>query len=626
MPTVKGTQVSRTHVQEAILENFMSYEYARIPFKPGLNLICGPNGAGKSAILVAISVAIGQSYTERARKLRDLIRYGKKAGRITLLFDNTPVNGVRPFPFSRSDSVAVSRYLKEDGTYWYEMDYRQAPKGRVERIFREIGLNPDNMLVIMHQNMIEQFGVISPEERLQLVEEAVGFQDYRRKVLEAQEKLNRLLSEEEAVTNLLRSAEQTLGYWKEQYERLKLKRELRSKKAILEREEIWARITKHERDIEELKKKIKQKEATLGELTRRIAERQSSYDSLSQQLEQERFKYRRLFYDLISLEKQRAQLETLKTVGGSSAAGKRPKSTGGRKGLEQSVAKIEGDIAKSEKEISRLFDKIVEVRVDEAISRYRREIVEREIRHLNRKISEEEEGLKQLEPLRAKAGERIPTERTPAEVLEELKYVNAQLLSLAEVSEEAEEVYNHHLEIYSQLSDRIREVTENRQRALEDVELRKSIWRRTLEKLIEEVNPLYQSNLARVGATGSVRLVNIENVEEAGLEVLVGHRGGESLVLDAYTQSGGERTVAIMAFLLSLQQHLKSPLRAVDEFDIHMDPLNRELMARLIFDSAGDADAQYIFITPSQVVFSGEAANVIVVQKVQGKSEVSVVS
>ena len=64
-------------IKEVILENFMSYEYARIPFKPGVNVICGPNGAGKSSILIGISVALGQSYTERSRKLSDLIRWGK---------------------------------------------------------------------------------------------------------------------------------------------------------------------------------------------------------------------------------------------------------------------------------------------------------------------------------------------------------------------------------------------------------------------------------------------------------------------------------------------------------------------------------------------------------------------
>ncbi|MEM2648940.1 MAG: ATP-binding protein, partial [Candidatus Bathyarchaeia archaeon] len=56
-------------ISEIILENFMSYEYARIPLKPGVNIICGPNGAGKSSILLGISVALGQSYTERSKRL-----------------------------------------------------------------------------------------------------------------------------------------------------------------------------------------------------------------------------------------------------------------------------------------------------------------------------------------------------------------------------------------------------------------------------------------------------------------------------------------------------------------------------------------------------------------------------
>ena len=64
-------------IQEVILENFMSYEYARVRFKKGVNVIVGPNGAGKSSLLLAISVGLGQTYTERSRKLSDLIRWGR---------------------------------------------------------------------------------------------------------------------------------------------------------------------------------------------------------------------------------------------------------------------------------------------------------------------------------------------------------------------------------------------------------------------------------------------------------------------------------------------------------------------------------------------------------------------
>ena len=66
---------------------------------------------------------------------------------------------------------------------------------------------------------------------------------------------------------------------------------------------------------------------------------------------------------------------------------------------------------------------------------------------------------------------------------------------------------------------------------------------------------------------------------------MVGFKGNKPTALDAFTQSGGERSIAMMAFLLGLQQHITSPFRAIDEFDVHMDPKNRELVTQLIMSS-----------------------------------------
>ncbi|MFQ5997787.1 MAG: AAA family ATPase, partial [Candidatus Bathyarchaeia archaeon] len=173
-------------VKEIILEDFMSYEYARISFEPGLNFICGPNGAGKSSILLSLSVALGQAYTERSRRLSDLIRRGKNAARVTVLFDNTKIKGRRPIPGYDSDLFRLSRYLKSDGNYWYEADYRDVTKSEVLRFFNNLGINPDNILIIMHQNMIEEFSLTPPNQKLRMVEDAIGFSEYREKISEAQ--------------------------------------------------------------------------------------------------------------------------------------------------------------------------------------------------------------------------------------------------------------------------------------------------------------------------------------------------------------------------------------------------------------------------------------------------------
>ena len=209
--------VPQTIIREIILENFMSYEYARIPLREGLNLIVGPNGAGKSSILLAISVAMGQAYTERSRKLSDLIRRGKEIARVSLVFDNRQTDGKRPIPYSKADTFMLSRYLRKDGSYWYEADYREIDKSEVVRLLGEFGMNPDNLLIIMHQGMIEEFGALSSQTRLKMVEEAVGFREYRERIHRAETDLRGLISEEVSLIQLIENANQTIEYWKQIY-------------------------------------------------------------------------------------------------------------------------------------------------------------------------------------------------------------------------------------------------------------------------------------------------------------------------------------------------------------------------------------------------------------------------
>jgi len=75
-----------------------------------------------------------------------------------------------------------------------------------------------------------------------------------------------------------------------------------------------------------------------------------------------------------------------------------------------------------------------------------------------------------------------------------------------------------------------------------------------------------------------------------------------------------------MAFLLALQKHIKSPFRAIDEYDVHMDPRNREIIANLLISAVKNEGAQYLAITPNQMFFEGKDVHIITVQNVDGKS------
>ncbi|RLI09804.1 hypothetical protein DRO33_06300, partial [Candidatus Bathyarchaeota archaeon] len=253
-------------IKEVILENFMSHKYSRIPLGPGINVICGPNGSGKSSILLGISLALGQSHTERSRRLRDLIRWGEDYARITLILDNSPRRGRRPIPRIRKDYIVLTRVLRSDGRYWFELDGAAATREEVRRLLNRLGVDPDNMLIIMHQGMVERFAALGPQERLLLMEEAAGLSDFRRRVLSARRKLEKAISEEKAVKELLENAKQTLDYWREQYERYQEKKQLLMKKAFLERELAWSLVSELESEIRVLEEEKKRGEDELSHI------------------------------------------------------------------------------------------------------------------------------------------------------------------------------------------------------------------------------------------------------------------------------------------------------------------------------------------------------------------------
>src|SRR5512136_1234603 len=239
-------------IQEVILENFMSYEYARVPFRSGVKVIGCPNGAGKSSLLLAISVGLGQSYTERSKKLSNLIRWGKDQARVTLILDNSKRGGKRPVPRYAKDQLFLTRVIRKDGKYWFELENHAATKQDIDRLLGKFGVDPDNMLIIMHQNMVEQFTVLSNVEKLRIVEAAVGLEPFRENVLQAQYKLTRILSQEESVSKHLESAQQTLNYWREQYEKYQEKKQLQTKRRFLDRELGWAEVERRESIFHEL--------------------------------------------------------------------------------------------------------------------------------------------------------------------------------------------------------------------------------------------------------------------------------------------------------------------------------------------------------------------------------------
>jgi chromosome segregation ATPase len=655
------TPAPLTSVREIILENFMSYEYARIPLREGLNLIVGPNGAGKSSILLAISVAFGQAYTERSRKLSDLIRRGKDIARVSLVFDNTPREGRRPIAYSKSDTFMLSRYLRKDGSYWFEADYKEIDKSEVVRLLREFGINPDNLLIIMHQGMIEELGAVTPQERLRMVEEAVGFAEYRERILRAEEELKGLIGEESSLMQLIDNANQALEYWKQVYDRYLEKKKLREHRALLEKELLWSNAAKLTKSLQSVEERISGKTRILEDLRQQQKDAGQDAEQTRQSLQDKQVELRKLYYTLLRAEKERSRdegsrdafrsltedlssfassIDRLLEAGGEREA-KRLKELAQyitQKGslaeqdaarrkeeLDREISSLQPEIARTEELIKRLTDGYISARVKYEVLAFRIKAVESEIHELERAAREYREELDKLAPELERARPRVETQRQPYEVSEELKLVTAQLQKLQDVPDEAEKIYNDYSGNIEELKLKLAQLQENKKAMLAELESRKKVWKDAIARLIESIDPTYQTILAAADATGFVKFEEGADVEDAGIQLYVGFRGSTPTTLDPFTQSGGERSVALMAFILSLQGRIVSPLRAMDEFDIHMDPRNREAMFKMILSQMKQREAsQYIVITPSILTVFDRSAHVITVQAVHGYTEVSV--
>jgi len=678
--------VHKVFLQEVILENFMSYEYARIPFRQGLNIVVGPNGAGKSSILLGVSVALGQSYTERSKKLSDLIRWGKDQARVTLILDNTRKGGRRPVPKIDKDQIFLTRVLRRDGKYWVELDNKAATREDVRRLLSKLGIDPDNMLIIMHQNMVEQFTVLSPQEKLRIVEAAVGFESYRRNVLDAQRKLNRVLSEEESVGKLLESAEQTLSYWREQYDRYQQKKQLIMKRRFLERELAWAEVAKREKTVADLREQIRKEESEIARIENEAKNTEDKSNELQTRQEQVKEGWRKQLGERLELERQRARCESGLSLSDQALKETQSWSESRQQNMKECIHKIEllettilestnptdiktelaevkrayeqlenawiqqlnlksenlkqqmenfnqqlttlsGQIAQTEAgmnnlqlEIEKTNNHMLDLRIRSALLKYQKENLTKTLSKLNKELelvlTELNREVKRAEEM----GPQVVSMKSIEEILDEIRLTDGHIAALADVSEDIERMYESYSKLYLELKEKAQLVAENREKALAEVKTRMEAWHSVLQNLLDHVNVQYQTILANAQAQGEVRLLNEHDIEAAGLQIYVGFKGAKPVPLDAYTQSGGERSTATMTFLLALQQHVRSPFRAVDEYDIHMDPKNREIIAQLLVSSISKLDTQYLAITPSQITFTEKEAHVITVQNVEGTS------
>ncbi|KAL7920841.1 hypothetical protein ACQKWADRAFT_151783 [Trichoderma austrokoningii] len=125
-------------------------------------------------------------------------------------------------------------------------------------------------------------------------------------------------------------------------------------------------------------------------------------------------------------------------------------------------------------------------------------------------------------------------------------------------------------------------------------------WEPMLDALVSKVNDAFAYNFEQISCAGEVRVNKTEDFDQWSLDIMVKFRENESLQqLNAHRQSGGERAVSTIFFLMALQSMAQSPFRVVDEINQGMDPRNERMVhERMVEIACREHTSQYFLITP----------------------------
>ncbi|XP_055065038.2 structural maintenance of chromosomes protein 5 [Misgurnus anguillicaudatus] len=149
-----------------------------------------------------------------------------------------------------------------------------------------------------------------------------------------------------------------------------------------------------------------------------------------------------------------------------------------------------------------------------------------------------------------------------------------------------------------ELDDKTNELNNYRQSIAEA----KENWLNPLKVLVDQINERFSDFFRSMQCAGEVDLhsENDEEYDKYGIRIRVKFRSDTQLhELTPHHQSGGERSVSTMLYLMSLQELNRCPFRVVDEINQGMDPVNERRVFDIVVRTAcGGNTSQYFFITP----------------------------
>lgn len=164
--------------------------------------------------------------------------------------------------------------------------------------------------------------------------------------------------------------------------------------------------------------------------------------------------------------------------------------------------------------------------------------------------------------------------------------VEQTMQQLEPVNMRALEEYEHQMERKKKFDDDIGHLTDQKKNLVKLVAEITSKKKERFFEVYDEINKNFREIYAQLSEGGEAELLleNEESVFEGGLTIKARPQGKKVLRLAAL--SGGEKSIASLAFIFSIQQYDPSPFYVLDEIDMFLDGVNAEIVSRMIKNRA----------------------------------------
>jgi chromosome segregation protein len=206
--------------------------------------------------------------------------------------------------------------------------------------------------------------------------------------------------------------------------------------------------------------------------------------------------------------------------------------------------------------------------------------------------------LQQYQSHLGQLGHEQPLEVTPKQVEEadtSIKMMQFELERIGAVNQLALSHYAEQISRYKELSLRMNELEKEKQAILQFMDEIDRKKRRVFMEAFEKISTNMRKYFSKLvgGGNAALKLDNPEEPFSGGIDMIVQFLNKPPIVVSA--ASGGERSVAAVAFIFALKEFTPASFYLLDEVDAHLDAFHVSRLAELLLEES--EKTQFIIIT-----------------------------